>query len=160
MHIANIELTSESQRLYQVRFRRGSGSSEMQCDCVTAFHNYYIFHHWPSASLTSAAMLTMNQVQRSIHPKLKAVSFRTKSSMSNTPQYRDDENDSIGDQLELGHNDISATHPRWYREGPRGCFRCWSSRWKSMSREKRRRLCRWMMIGIVILTLIGVIVAL
>ncbi|KAF2633768.1 hypothetical protein BU25DRAFT_328579 [Macroventuria anomochaeta] len=84
--------------------------------------------------------------------------------MTSPPRYRDNENDPSEDQMRLGHDSTSAAHPRWYRRDPQrlwgGCLRCWPSSKSSMGREKRRRLCRWVMIAIVILTLVGVIAGL
>ena len=121
-------------------------------------------------SLSSrASILTMKQAQTSIHRQLNAISKpvplnSVNTNMANPPRYRDNEIDSIDDQLEIGNEIVPAAHPRWYRRGPQwlwgGCLQCRSANRSPMRRENRRRLCRWVMIAIVVLTLLGVIAAL
>lgn len=109
-------------------------------------------------------MLMMKQVQTNIHRQLNAVSRPIRSSMAGTRRYRDNEDDTIENQLELDQDNMAVAHPRWYRRGPQrvwgGCLRCWPSKRNSIGRERRRRICAWVLIAVVILTLLGVIAGL
>ncbi|KAJ8110490.1 hypothetical protein OPT61_g6680 [Boeremia exigua] len=84
--------------------------------------------------------------------------------MTSPSRYHDDEDDSMDDQLELGHDEMPVSHPRWYRGGAqklrRGCRQCWPLSRTSMARRNRKQIYRWTMIGIIITTLLGVIAAL
>ncbi|KAF1365371.1 hypothetical protein EJ07DRAFT_96614 [Lizonia empirigonia] len=82
--------------------------------------------------------------------------------MSSAPRYRDNEDDPFEDQFEPTDNGIPAAQPRW---SPRleslrsGCISCWLSRQSSGGRGSRRRLCRPIVIAVVVLTLLGGIAA-
>ncbi|KAF9697384.1 hypothetical protein EKO04_004767 [Ascochyta lentis] len=69
--------------------------------------------------------------------------------------YVDNEDNPFVDQMELNDDCMPAVHPRWYRRGPR---RLWGGCLSSIGRE-RRRTCRWMMIAVAVLTLVGIIAA-
>jgi hypothetical protein len=84
--------------------------------------------------------------------------------MASPPRYRDNEDDPIEYQLELGQDHAPAAHPRWYRCSPKrlwGCrLVCWPSRTGAVGRERSRRTRAWVLIVVVVLTLLGVIAGL
>lgn len=86
------------------------------------------------------------------------------SNMPSPPRYRDNGDDPLEDQLELRDTETPNHRVRWYRRGLQGfggtCLRCWPSNVSSMGCDKRRRMCQWVMIAVVVLTLLGVIAGL